>query len=52
MEIIIAAVLLFIAIYILYKNIKKKASGKCPGCSDSSRCPFCSMYADKNSKKK
>ncbi|MBU5484855.1 FeoB-associated Cys-rich membrane protein [Clostridium sp. MSJ-11] len=44
-EIVITAVIAFSAIYILYRNIKKKSSGGCSCGSCSSNCP---IYEDKN----
>ncbi|MEW9096252.1 MAG: FeoB-associated Cys-rich membrane protein [Clostridiaceae bacterium] len=39
MQIVITAVIALSAIYILYKNIKKKSSGGCSCGSCSSHCP-------------
>jgi len=50
-EIIITAGIGLIASYLLYKSIKKSASGKCTGCKDvpgsNSCCPGCSVDRDK-----
>lgn len=45
-EIIITIVIAFAAGYLLYKNIRRNASGKCSGCKKDSRstepkCPNC-----------
>ncbi|MCI1967628.1 MAG: FeoB-associated Cys-rich membrane protein [Clostridium luticellarii] len=40
MEIIITALVVIAAVYILYKNLKKKSRGKCDCCSDVN-CPHC-----------
>lgn len=49
-EIMIAAAIALTAAYLLYKSIKKSASGKCTSCKDvptgNSGCPGCSI--DKN----
>ena len=39
LEILITIILVASAAFILFKNIKKKASGKCDCGSCSSRCP-------------
>lgn len=44
-EIVIAALIGGCAIYIFYKNLKKKAQGKCDCGSCSSHCP---NYKDSN----
>lgn len=38
-QIIITGIIAFAAVYILYKNIKKKSSGGCHCDSCSSHCP-------------
>ena len=47
-EIAIAAALAVASVYILYKNIKKSASGKCSGCSYKSE--GCSCCAEESKK--
>lgn len=39
LEIIITSLIVIFAIFIFYKNLKKKASGKCDCGSCSSHCP-------------
>lgn len=46
METIIALLIGAIAVYVLYKNIKKSASGDCSGCSGCSSASHCSSYKE------
>ncbi|MDI6619365.1 MAG: FeoB-associated Cys-rich membrane protein [Clostridiales bacterium] len=39
MEILIAAIIVLGAVYMLYKHIKKSSSGDCPSC-----CSNCAYY--------
>jgi len=48
MEIIIAAVLIVAALYVLYRNIREKAAGKCSSCPEStSGCSCCNAFSKK-----
>lgn len=50
-EIIITIIITIIALYFLYKNIKRKISGKCD-CDDCSKCSYkCSSKDESNTKK-
>lgn len=48
MEIIIALLIGAVALYTLYKNIKKNISGGCSGCSGCSSSSHCLSYKDPN----
>lgn len=42
-EILIASVIVLTAVFMLYKNIKRSAEGKCSGCTGSADCPMCNQ---------
>lgn len=51
MEFIIAGLLLILALFILFKNLKAKKNGNChcsSGCSDCSKCASCSSFQKTN----
>lgn len=47
MEIIITVIVITIAIFIFYKNLKKSTSGECNCGSCSSGCPKYGMHKEK-----
>lgn len=47
-ETIIALSIGAVAVYILYKNIKKSASEGCSGCSGCSSASHCSSFKESN----
>lgn len=47
MEIIITVIVITIAIFIFYKNLKKSTSGECNCGSCSASCPKNTMHKDK-----
>lgn len=47
-EIIITAAIIAIAVYILFKDLRKRAAGKCPSCTQKpGEAPCCQHCSDR-----